>query len=60
MWERGGPGSPGEDIVTDGGGGRVSQWIAEQVMILRVKHSLGTLFCTSSLVVTLDKVVTLG
>ena len=37
---REGPGSPGDDIVTDGGGRRVNQWIVEQMMILRVKHSL--------------------
>ena len=30
----------GDDIVTDGEGGRVNQWIVEQVMILRVKHTL--------------------
>ena len=44
---REGPGSPGDDIVTDGGGRRVNQWIVEQVimMILRVKHSLGIMIC---------------
>ena len=35
----GGPGSPGDDVVTDGEGGSVNQWTMEQLMMLRVKHS---------------------
>ena len=30
LWGREGPGTPGDDIVTDGGGGRVNQWVVEQ------------------------------
>ena len=40
---REGPGSPGDDIVTDGGGRRVIVVIVEQVMFLRVKHSISAL-----------------
>jgi len=40
LWGREGPRTPGDDIVTDGRGRRVNQWIVEQVTILRVKHSL--------------------